>query len=98
VNVDSTLKGDATMQELLPTAEFYTGEASFQQAYVACQYAQQLGNAIGSNGTDTYAETDNTMGWSNFYLYVFPQLNAICKKGRLKMRRLCGHCQNTNGL
>jgi hypothetical protein len=82
VNVDSTLKGDATMQELLPTAEFYTGEASYQQAYVACQYAQQLGNAIGSNGTDTYAETDNTIGWSNFYLYVFPQLNIILQKGQ----------------
>jgi hypothetical protein len=82
VNVDPTLKGDATMQELLPTAQFYTGEASYQQAYVACQYAQQLGNAIGSNGIDTYAETDNTLGWSNFYLNVFPQLNIIMQKGQ----------------
>jgi hypothetical protein len=82
INVDPTLKGDATMQELLPTAEFYTGEASYQQAYVACQYAQQLGNAIGSNGIDTYAETDNTLGWSNLYLYVIPQLNIIVKKGQ----------------
>jgi hypothetical protein len=81
VNVDPTLKADATMQELLPIAQFYTGEASYQQAYVACQYAQQLGNAIGANGIDTYAETDNTLGWSNLYLYVIPQLNAIIKKG-----------------
>lgn len=82
VNTDETLKGDATMQELLPTAQFYTAEASFQQAYVACQYAQQLGSALGANGIDTYAETDNTLGWSNLYLYALPQLNAIIKKGQ----------------
>ncbi|MGG7663090.1 SusD/RagB family nutrient-binding outer membrane lipoprotein [Dyadobacter sp. BHUBP1] len=82
VNTDGTLKGDATMQELLPTAQFYTAEASFQQAYVACQYAQQLGSALGANGIDTYAETDNTLGWSNLYLYALPQLNAIIKKGQ----------------
>ncbi|MGV3600687.1 MAG: SusD/RagB family nutrient-binding outer membrane lipoprotein [Dyadobacter fermentans] len=82
VNTDETLKGDATMQELLPTAQFYTAEASFQQAYVACQYAQQLGSALGANGIDTYAETDNTLGWSNFYLYALPQLNAIIEKGQ----------------
>ncbi|WP_353721555.1 SusD/RagB family nutrient-binding outer membrane lipoprotein [Dyadobacter sp. 676] len=82
VNVDKTLKGDATMQELLPTAQFYTAEASFQQAYVACQYAQQLGSALGANGIDTYAETDNTLGWSALYLYALPQLNTIIKKGR----------------
>jgi len=82
VNTDETLKGDATMQELLPTAQFYTAEASFQQAYVACQYAQQLGSALGANGIDTYAETDNTLGWSNLYLYALPQLNTIIKKGQ----------------
>ncbi|WP_342087034.1 SusD/RagB family nutrient-binding outer membrane lipoprotein [Dyadobacter sp. OTU695] len=82
VNTDETLKGDATMQELLPTAQFYTAEASFQQAYVACQYAQQLGSALGANGIDTYAETDNTLGWSNLYLYALPQLNVIIKKGQ----------------
>ncbi|KQS34316.1 SusD/RagB family nutrient-binding outer membrane lipoprotein [Dyadobacter sp. Leaf189] len=81
INVDPTLKAEASLQELLPTAQFYTGEASFQQAYVACQYAQQLGNAIGANGIDTYAETDNTLGWTNTYLYVVPQLNAIIQKG-----------------
>lgn len=82
VNTDETLKGDATIQELLPTAQFYTAEASFQQAYVACQYAQQLGSALGANGIDTYAETDNTLGWSYLYLYALPQLNAIIKKGQ----------------
>lgn len=82
VNTDETLKGDATMQELLPTAQLYTAEASFQQAYVACQYAQQLGSALGANGTDTYAETDNNLGWTDFYLYALPQLNAIIKKGQ----------------
>ncbi|WP_229206706.1 SusD/RagB family nutrient-binding outer membrane lipoprotein [Dyadobacter crusticola] len=81
INVDPTLKAEASLQELLPTAQFYTGEASYQQAYVACQYAQQLGNAIGANGIDTYAETDNILGWTNTYLYVVPQLNAIIQKG-----------------
>jgi hypothetical protein len=88
VNTDETLKGDAVIQELLPTAQFYTAEASFQQAYVACQYAQQLGSALGANGIDTYAETDNTLGWSNLYLYALPQLNAIIKKARTRARPL----------
>lgn len=81
VNVDPTLKSDATVQELLPTAQLYTSETSYQQAYVACQYAQQLGSATGINGADAYYESENASGWSNMYLYVIPQLNAIIKKG-----------------
>ncbi|MDF7818029.1 SusD/RagB family nutrient-binding outer membrane lipoprotein [Runella sp. MFBS21] len=82
VNVDPTLKADATVQELLPTAQFYTSEASYQQAYVACQYAQQLGSNLGTNGTDAYYEAENASGWSNLYLYVIPQLNTIIQKGQ----------------
>ncbi len=82
VNVDPTLKPDATVQELLPTAQFYTSEASYQQAFFACQYAQQISSNLGTNGTDTYAESENATGWSNLYLYVIPQLNAIIRKGQ----------------
>jgi hypothetical protein len=82
VNVDPTLKPDATVQELLPTAQFYVSEASYQQAYYACQYAQQISSNLGTNGTDTYAESENAIGWSNFYLYVVPQLNTIILKGK----------------
>jgi len=82
VNVDPTLKPDATVQELLPTAEFYSSEASYQQAYFACQYAQQISSNLGTNGTDTYAESENATGWSNLYLYVIPQLNAVIRKGQ----------------
>ncbi|WP_337042739.1 SusD/RagB family nutrient-binding outer membrane lipoprotein [Emticicia sp. 17c] len=82
VNVDPTLKSDATVQELLSTAQFYTSEASYQQAYVACQYAQQLGSNLGTNGTDAYYEAENATGWSNLYLYVIPQLNLIVQKGQ----------------
>lgn len=81
VNVDPTLKSDATVQELLATAQFYTSEASYQQAYFAGQYAQQLGSNLGTNGTDAYYETENATGWSNLYLYVIPQLNLIIQKG-----------------
>ncbi len=81
VNVDPTLKGDATVQELLPTAQLYTSEVSYQQAYVACQYAQQLGSNLGTNGTDSYAEAENATGWSSLYLYVIPQLNLLIQKG-----------------
>ncbi|RYU96869.1 SusD/RagB family nutrient-binding outer membrane lipoprotein [Emticicia agri] len=81
VNVDPTLKSDATVQELLPTAQFYTSEASYQQAYFAGQYAQQLGSNLGTNGTDAYYEAENATGWSNLYLYVIPQLNLIIQKG-----------------
>lgn len=82
VNVDPILKPDATVQELLPTAQSYLGEASYQQAYYACQYAQQISSNLGTNGTDTYAEAENAIGWSNFYLYVVPQLNVIIKKAK----------------
>lgn len=81
VNVDPTLKSDATVQELLATAQFYTSEASYQQAYYAGQYAQQLGSNLGTNGTDAYYESENATGWSNLYLYVIPQLNLIVQKG-----------------
>lgn len=82
VNVDPTLKADATVQELLPTAQLYTSEASYQQAYIACQYAQQIGSAIANNGTDAYYESENASGWSSLYLYVIPQLNLIIQKGQ----------------
>jgi len=82
VNIDPTLKPDATVQELLPTAQYYTSEASYQQAYFAAQYAQQISSNLGTNGTDTYAESENATGWSNLYLYVIPQLNTIIKKGQ----------------
>jgi hypothetical protein len=81
VNVDPTLKSDATVQELLSTAQFYTSEASYQQAYYAGQYAQQLGSNLGTNGSDAYYESENALGWSNLYLYVVPQLNLIVQKG-----------------
>ena len=82
VNVDPTFKPDAAVQELLPTAQSYTGEASYQQAYFASQYAQQISSNLGTNGTDTYAESENSTGWSSLYLYVIPQLNTIIKKGQ----------------
>lgn len=82
VNVDPTLKADATVQELLPTAQLYTSEASYQQAYTACQYSQQIGSATSANGTDAYYESENATGWSTLYLYVIPQLNLIIQKGQ----------------
>lgn len=82
VNVDPTLKSDATVQELLSTAQLYTSDASYQQAYYAAQYAQQLGSNLGTNGTDAYYEAENATGWSNLYLYVIPQLNLIVQKGQ----------------
>ena len=82
VNVDPTLKADATVQELLPTAQLYTSEASYQQAYTAAQYAQQLGSNLGTNGSDAYYESENATGWSSLYLYVIPQLNTIIQKGQ----------------
>jgi hypothetical protein len=81
INVDPTLKPDASLQELLPTAEFYTSEASYLQAYFACQYAQQLGSALGSvSGTETYLPESNPDGWAYLYLYILPQLNEILRK------------------
>lgn len=81
INVDPTLKADASVAELLPSVQFYTSSSSYNKAYTACQYAQQLGSALGNNGTDANYESENSGGWSSFYLYVIPQLDAIIKKG-----------------
>ncbi len=80
VNTDSTLKSDVTIQELLPTAQFYTSENSYNQAYIACQYIQQIGSATGSGGTDAQSESENGTGWTNLYLNVIPHLNIIIEK------------------
>lgn len=82
VNVNPNLNSDATLQELLPTAIFYTAESSYNQAYIACQYIQQIGSARTSGDLDSQMQADNADGWSQFYLYVLPQLNLIIKKGQ----------------
>jgi hypothetical protein len=82
VNTDPTLKSDVTMQELLSTALFYTSENSYNQAYIACQYIQQIGSATGSGGTDAQAESENGTGWTNLYLNVIPHLNIIIEKSK----------------
>lgn len=82
VNIDPTLKSDVTMQELLPTAEYYTSENSYNHAYIACQYIQQIGSATGAGGTDAQAETENGTGWTNLYLNVIPHLNIIIEKSK----------------
>lgn len=81
VNVNPTLNSDATIQELLPVALFYTAESSYNQAYIACQYIQQTGSARTSGDLDSQMQANNSAGWSQFYLYVLPQLNLIIKKG-----------------
>lgn len=80
INVNPILKSDVTMAEILPTAQFYTSELSYSQAYITCQYIQQIGSNVGQNGTDAQAEADNSGGWSNFYLNVLPNLNTLIKK------------------
>lgn len=82
VNVDPTLKGDAAIQELLPTALFYTSESSYYQAYIACQYVQQIGSARALGDLDSQVQADNSTGWSQFYLNIFPHLNLMISKGQ----------------
>lgn len=82
VNTNPTLKGDVTIQELLPTAEFYTSEVSYNQAYITCQYSQQIGSNTAPGGLDSQEETENSTGWTNFYLNVLPQLNLVITKAQ----------------
>jgi hypothetical protein len=84
VNTDPTLKSDVSMQELLSTAQFYTSENSYNQAYIACQYIQQIGSATGSGGTDAQSESENGTGWTNLYLNVIPHLNIIIEKSKIE--------------
>lgn len=81
VNTDPTLKSDVTLQELLPTIQFYSSENSYNQAFVACQYVQQIGSVTGSGGLDAQAESENGTGWTNLYLNVVPHANLIVQKG-----------------
>jgi hypothetical protein len=82
VNVDPTLKSDITLQELLPTLQFYTGETSYSYAYTACQYIQQIGSNTSGGSTDAQAESENGGGWSNFYLNIIPHVNLMTSKGQ----------------
>lgn len=82
VNVDPTLRGDASLQELLPPALFYTAESSYYQAYIACQYIQQIGSARSAGDLDSQMQNDNSAGWSQFYLNTLPPINLMISKGR----------------
>ena len=82
VNVDPTLKSDITLQELLPTLQFYTGETSYSFAYIASQYVQQIGSNTSGGLTDAQSESENSGGWSNFYLNVIPHVNLMITKGQ----------------
>jgi Starch-binding associating with outer membrane len=82
INTDPTRPSDATVQQLLPVAIFYTSEAHYYQSYIACQYVQQIGSATGNNPLDAQFEADNGTGWTHCYLNVIPQLDVIIKKAQ----------------
>ncbi len=82
INVDPTLKSDVTLQELLPTLAFYTGETAYGQAFTACQYVQQIGSNTGGGLTDAQAESENGGGWSNLYLNIIPHANIMIQKAQ----------------
>ena len=82
VNIDPTLKSDVTLQELLPTIIFYTGESSYRQAFITCQYTQQIGSATTSGGLDAQDDTDNAQGWVEMYLNVLPHCNIMSEKAK----------------
>lgn len=82
VNVDPTLKSDITLQELLPTLQFYTGETTYSFSYIACQYVQQIGSNTSGGSTDAQSESENGGGWTNFYLNIIPHVNLMIAKGQ----------------
>jgi Starch-binding associating with outer membrane len=82
VNTDPTLKSDVTLQELLPTALFYTGETSYRQSYITCQYTQQIGSATSAGSLDAQDDTDNAQGWVEMYLNVLPHCNIMVEKAK----------------
>jgi Starch-binding associating with outer membrane len=82
INTDPTLKSDVTLQDLLPTLQFYTGETTYSSAYIACQYIQQIGSNVSGGATDAQTESENEGGWTNFYLNIVPHANLIIAKGQ----------------
>lgn len=83
INTDPTLYADAKPSELLPTAQFFTGQANYNQArFAATMYAGQVGSVLGIAGEDAYYESENSGGWTSFYINVLPQLNTILKQGQ----------------
>ncbi len=83
VNTDKTLYADAKPSELLPTAQFYTGQANYNQSrFAASMYSHQIVSVFGVAGEDAYYESDNGSGWTTFYINVLPQLNEIFKLGQ----------------
>jgi hypothetical protein len=80
-NIDPTRTNDASLNTLLPTVIFYTGQSAQSNAYVASQYVQQLGS-VSAGGTDALFRNEFASQWVNLYLNVIPNCNIIIKKAQ----------------
>lgn len=79
VNTDPNKTDDASLNTLAPTILFYTANNTYISANISNQYCQQIGG-VAAAGTDSQLRNNYSGLWSNIYLNVMPNANAIIAK------------------
>ncbi|MEZ4909435.1 MAG: SusD/RagB family nutrient-binding outer membrane lipoprotein [Saprospiraceae bacterium] len=79
INTDPNKTADASLNTLLPTILYYTGNNTYNHAIISSQYCQQIG-AVVAAGIDSQPESKFTTLWSDFYLNILPNANVMITK------------------
>lgn len=83
INTDPNKTSDASLNTLMPTILYYTGNNTYNFAQISSQYCQQIG-AVVAGGTDAQLRNKFDALWENFYLNILPNANVmIAKSGEL---------------
>jgi len=79
VNTDPNKTADASLNTLTPTILYYSAVNTYSAANVSNQYCQQIGG-VAAGATDAQLRNTYAGLWSNIYLNVIPNANAMIKK------------------
>lgn len=79
VNTDPNTTNDASLNTLTPTILFFTANNTQSAANIACSYTQQIGSVV-ANGNDSQLRNGFDGVWSNIFLNIIPNANAMIKK------------------
>ncbi|MBK6499213.1 MAG: hypothetical protein IPG00_14065 [Saprospiraceae bacterium] len=85
VNTDPNKTADASLNTLTPTILYYSAVNTYSAANVSNQYCQQIGS-VSPGLTDAQLRSTYDVLWSNIYLNVIPNANAMIKKLKAPIR------------
>ncbi len=79
VNTDPNKTADASLNTLTPTLLFFTANNTHISANISNQYCQQIGG-VAAGSTDSQLRNTYAGLWTNIYLNIIPNANAMIKK------------------